>query len=90
MRRSIRAVVNEQVLRSVETAVKLRDDEKVPPKTRLDAAVWLAGIGGVAPVKQTLDLSAAPTDDEPAPDRDDSPAAILARREAMWQRERGA
>ena len=75
VRRSIRAVVNEQVLKSVEVAVKLRDDEKVPPKTRLDAAVWLPGIGGVAPVKQAPDLT-APAHDQPAPERHLTPAPI--------------
>ena len=50
-------------MKSIETAIALRDDAKVPPKVRLDAATWLAGLGGVGVVKQTMDLTKPPADD---------------------------
>ncbi len=64
-------VVREQALASVLTAAQLRDDPDTPPKVRLDASIWLAGLAGAAPVAKTATLTqqvptpAAPT--TPAP-----------------------
>ena len=67
---ALRGIKCAEALKSIETAAKLRDDESgtTPPKVRLDAAVWLAGIAGVSPVKQSLDLTRPDADDRPAPD----------------------
>lgn len=52
MRQAIGAVVATQVVPSLETAQRLRDDPNVDPRVRLDAAKWLAGLAGVAPVSK--------------------------------------
>jgi hypothetical protein len=59
LRSCIAGVVTTEAVKSIATAAKLRDDEtgKTPPKVRLDAAVWLAGLAGVAPVKQVMNLT---------------------------------
>ncbi len=50
-------VVREQALASVLTAAQLRDDPATPPKVRLDAAIWLAGLAGYSPVAKTATLT---------------------------------
>ncbi len=50
-------VVREQTLASVLTAAQLRDDPTTPPKVRLDAAIWLAGLAGYSPVAKTATLT---------------------------------
>ncbi len=50
-------VVREQALASVLTAAQLRDDPATPPKVRLDAAIWLAGLAGHSPVAKTATLT---------------------------------
>ena len=50
-------VVREQALASVLTAAQLRDDPTTPPKVRLDAAIWLAGLAGYSPVAKTATLT---------------------------------
>jgi hypothetical protein len=67
VRGTLRAVVNNEVLKSIQTAVELRDDAsgETPSKVRLDSAIWLAGIGGVAPIKQSIDLTKSPPSDRP-------------------------
>ncbi|HEV2123245.1 MAG TPA: hypothetical protein VGW38_10785 [Chloroflexota bacterium] len=52
VRKTLGSVLNDQVLKSIETVVKIRDDEKVSAKDRLNAAQWLAGVAGVAPVQK--------------------------------------
>lgn len=52
MRHAIGAVVATEVVPSLETARKLRDDPNVDARVRLDAAKWLAGLAGVAPVSK--------------------------------------
>jgi len=61
LRGALRAAMTEHALRSIATAAELRDDAsgRTPPKVRLDASIWLAGIAGIAPVKATVDLSPA-------------------------------
>ena len=60
LRGALAGVVTSEAVKSIATAAKLRDDEtgKTPPKVRLDASIWLAGLAGVAPVKQVMDLTA--------------------------------
>ena len=62
-------VVREQALASVLTAAQLRDDPAMPPKVRLDAAIWLAGLAGYSPVAKTATLSQqmAPATSSPTP-----------------------
>ncbi len=50
-------VVREQALASVLTAAQLRDDPATPPKVRLDAAIWLAGLAGYSPVTKAATLT---------------------------------
>ncbi len=50
-------VVREQALASVLTAAQLRDDASTPPKVRLDAAIWLAGLAGHSPMAKTVSLT---------------------------------
>ncbi|MDQ3694358.1 MAG: hypothetical protein M3464_12115 [Chloroflexota bacterium] len=81
LRGALRAVVNSETLKSIQTAVDLRDDATgdTPSKVRLDAAIWLAGLSGVAPVKQTLDLTKTPPSDrQPIATRGMSPDELLA------------
>ena len=52
MRQAIGAVVATEVVPSLETAKAIRDDPNNDPKVRLDAAKWLAGLAGVAPVSK--------------------------------------
>ena len=68
VRMSIPSLVNREILKSIATAVKLRDDEsgKTPPKMRLEAAQWIAGVGGVAPVKVVENLTRPGDDERPA------------------------
>ncbi len=63
-------VVREQALASVLTAAQLRDDPTTPPKVRLDASIWLAGVAGFAPVTKTATLTQQvhPPASTPAPD----------------------
>ncbi len=63
-------VVREQAITSVLTAAQLRDDPTTPPKVRLDASIWLAGLAGVAPVAKTATL----TQFAPAPSASTTPA----------------
>lgn len=44
----IGSVIIEQALKSLDTVIHLRDDAATPPKVRLDAAVFMAGLAGVA------------------------------------------
>ena len=78
-------------MKSIRVAASLRDDEtgKTPPKVRLDAAVWLAGVAGVVPAKQGLDLAAAlrpapvgPSEDEG--DRALTPAEMEEELRRLW------
>lgn len=39
-----------ETVKSIQTVVKIRDDESASNRDRLDAAKWLAGLAGVAPV----------------------------------------
>ena len=66
LRSALRGLHDSEALKSLRTAAALRDDEsgKTPPKVRLDASIWLAGIAGIAPVKKTLDLT-EPSRDKP-------------------------
>jgi hypothetical protein len=50
-RRSLASVATNEVQKSLETVLALRDDPATPAKTRLDAAIFVLGIWGVAPVK---------------------------------------
>jgi hypothetical protein len=86
---ALRGVVATHALRSIEVAAKLRDDEsgKTPAKTRLEAAIWLAAVAGIAPVKQSVDLTR-----REAPARDEAPAPVAkdpAARQARVLRARG-
>ena len=62
VREALHGIITGHAIRSIETAAKLRDDEsgKTPPKVRLDAAVWLAGLAGVVPVQKSQVLEPAP------------------------------
>ncbi len=53
VRTSLGAVLNEQVLQSITTVVGIRDDPAASNKDRLNAAFWLAGVAGVAPVQKS-------------------------------------
>ncbi len=69
-------VVREQALASVLTAAQLRDDPATPPKVRLDAAIWLAGVAGYSPVTKTATLTqqiSTPDPSSPPPDRSPGP-----------------
>lgn len=59
LRVALAGVVSSEAVKSIQTAATLRDDASgsTPPKVRLDASIWLAGLAGVAPVKQTMDLT---------------------------------
>lgn len=61
LRSCIGGVVVSEAIASIQMAAKLRDDETgaVPPKVKLDAAIWLAGIAGVSPAKVVVDLTKA-------------------------------
>ena len=50
---TLRNVLGEEVVKSIEAARAVRDDDtgKVPPRDRLAAAQWLAGIAGISPQK---------------------------------------
>ncbi len=63
-------VVREQALASVLTAAQLRDDPETPPKVRLDASIWLAGLAGAVPLTKTATL----TQQVPAPSASTTPA----------------
>lgn len=52
MRQAIGAVVATEVVPSLETAKAIRDNPDIDPRVRLDAAKWLAGLAGVAPVSK--------------------------------------
>lgn len=57
---AIQTVIGHQALPSIMTAIELRDSRDQPGKVRLDAAMWLAGIAGFAPVNRTqLEMKAA-------------------------------
>ena len=89
LRRTIAGVVTSEAVKSIATAAKLRDDEsgKTPPKVRLDASIWLAGLAGVAPVKQVMNLTAR-TRPEVDPDqpRDDGHKRTPAENEELLRR----
>jgi hypothetical protein len=69
-RASIRGRALPRGLREIELAEKVVDDETAPVKDRLNAAFWLAGIAGIARVKQG-DASALADPPRPArPPRD--------------------
>jgi transcriptional regulator with XRE-family HTH domain len=53
IRETLGSVLNDQVIRSIETMVEIRDDVTASKKDRLNAAQWLAGVAGVAPVQKT-------------------------------------
>jgi transcriptional regulator with XRE-family HTH domain len=53
VRQSLGSVLNDQVIKSIETVVEIRDDLTASKKDRLNAAQWLAGVAGVAPVQKT-------------------------------------
>lgn len=53
VRETLGSVLNDQVLKSIEVVVKIRDDLAASAKDRLNAAQWLAGVAGVAPVTKT-------------------------------------
>ncbi|MDP9367184.1 MAG: hypothetical protein M3Q03_02730 [Chloroflexota bacterium] len=63
-------VVREQAFVSVLTAAQLRDDPATPPKVRLDASIWLAGLAGAVPLTKTATL----TQQVPAPAVPTTPA----------------
>lgn len=57
---AIQTVIGHQALPSIMTAIELRDDREQAGKIRLEAAVWLAGLAGFAPVNRTqLEMKAA-------------------------------
>jgi hypothetical protein len=49
--RSLASMATNEVMKSLDVVIALRDDPAVPAKTRLDAAVFVLGIWGVAPTK---------------------------------------
>jgi len=49
--RSLVSVATNEVAKSLQVVVNLRDDERVAPKVRLDAAIFVLGIWGIAPAK---------------------------------------
>lgn len=53
VRTGIGALITQQVARSIEVVIRIRDDEKASSKDRLNAAFWLAGVAGLAPVAKT-------------------------------------
>ncbi len=78
-------VVREQALASVLTAAQLRDDPETPPKVRLDASIWLAGLAGAVPLTKTAvvtqqvpapSVPATPAPPAPAPSTPLDPAGI--------------
>jgi hypothetical protein len=50
-RQSLATLATSEVVRSLEVVTQLRDDPATPAKTRLDAAVYVLGLWGVAPPK---------------------------------------
>ena len=62
VREALHGIITGHAIRSIETAAKLRDDEsgKTPPKVRLDAAVWLAGLAGVVPIQKSQVVAPPP------------------------------
>ncbi len=83
-------VVREQALASVLTAAHLRDDPTTPPKVRLDASIWLAGLAGAVPltkmatVSQQVPAPAAPTTPTPTDHGTTStPSTPLTREQAL-------
>ncbi len=82
-------VVREQALASVLTAAELRDDPTTPPKVRLDAAIWLAGLAGYSPVakmatltQQILPPTPSATPSAPADHGTHAMPAVLTREQA--------
>jgi hypothetical protein len=59
-RASIRGRALPRALKAIAYVEKVGDDETAPVKDRLNAAFWLAGIGGVSPVKQSETTVLAP------------------------------
>ena len=52
-RSSIRTMALPRVVKAIAFVEKVVDDETAPVRDRLNAAFWLAGIGGISPVKQS-------------------------------------
>lgn len=46
------ALVVNQIVPSIETAIEIRDNQQNNPKDRLAAAQWLSGLAGVSPVSK--------------------------------------
>lgn len=46
------ALVTQELVKSIETVVEVRDDPAAKHKDRLMAAFWLAGLAGVSPVSR--------------------------------------
>ncbi len=92
-------VVQQQAITSVLTAAQLRDDPDTPPKVRLDASIWLAGLAGVAPVAKSASLTqqvpvpSAPTTPLPSGSSTETTSHVPLTREAaarMTPEERAA
>ena len=92
LRGALAALAATEAAKSIRVAASLRDDEtgKTPPKVRLDAAVWLAGVAGVVPAKQGLDLAGAlrpapaPFAEEEDGDRARTPAELEEELRRLW------
>lgn len=50
-RQSLATLATNEVVKSLEVVTQLRDDPSTPAKTRLDAAIFVLGLWGVAPTK---------------------------------------
>ena len=60
-RQSLATLATNEVVKSLEVVTQLRDDPGTPAKTRLDAAIFVLGLWGVAPSK-VGEVSLRPTE----------------------------
>jgi hypothetical protein len=63
---AVLATVTAELDPSVHTIVAIRDDPTVPPKVRLEAALALLGLGGLAPLRQAAPRPGPPSERETA------------------------
>lgn len=50
IRHGVAALVTQQLVKNVQTAVEIRDNPENAPRDRMAAVQWLSGIAGVSPV----------------------------------------
>lgn len=72
-RQALASMTTNEVVKSLETVVALRDDPNTPARTRLDAAEYLLGVWGVSPTR-VAEVTVRPS--EPRGSRSIDPASL--------------